>query len=110
MWRWESTGDTYRTVLSYWTPVPEGKEPLSYAAMSIYQINPFSWICGTELRLLTNNVPGQPRHVWDWVGEGELFLKGTFEGNKHEDCGIGRSGESSPDHRHGPERRPGAVP
>ena len=42
-------------------------------AMVIYQASPFSQHCGTELRLLTNSVPGGAEDAWDWIGDGELF-------------------------------------
>lgn len=73
MWRWPSTGDAYRTVLSYLTPVPSGHWVLSYVALVIYQTSPYSIHCGTELRLLTNSVPGGAEEVWDWIGDGNLF-------------------------------------
>ena len=73
LYKWSTTNDTYRTVLSFWTPVPDDKILLLHAELWLYQKNPFNTICGAQVRLMANQVESQPENVWNWIGGGDLI-------------------------------------
>lgn len=67
-----SDGRMYRTILSFWTPVPSGAAVQNYIRVFVYRDSDF--LCGSQVRLLSGSVRGDAEEMFEWIGSGELVL------------------------------------